>query len=169
VQAAWRELAAVWNKRYGNVEILGDADVERLPADEPVWLLGWDNALVGDRREMFAGQGQRLDAASANLGGAVYDRSSHAVVVLDPDNARPPLGFVGADDVTVIRRLAGKLTHYGSFGRLAFALPGLENRLREAVGVMHSPLSRRFDDFAPALRLPPEKSLAESAGLSMPD
>lgn len=168
-QAAWRELADAWGARYGNVEVITDAEADRLRDGEAVWLLGWDNALLSTHQHRFSGQGQRLDTAAAVLGGEVYGRSAHAVVLLDPDNGRVPLGFVGADDVTAIRRLAGKLTHYGGFGRLAFALPSLENRLSDTLEVMHSPLSRLLDDGAPALILPPETRLAESVGLSLPD
>ena len=169
IRAAWRELAAAWSGRYGNVELITDSEADGLPADAAVWLLGWDNMLAQAWRDRFTGQGQRLDGAAVVVGGEVYGRATHAVVLLDPDNARTPLGFIGADDVTVIRRLAGKLTHYGSMGRLAFTLPDLDNRLRESLHVMHSPLSRQFADSAPRLALPPETSLADSVRIPLPD
>ena len=169
VQTAWRELAGAWAERYGNVEVITDAEAERLPDGEAVWVLGWNNALLASLRDRFTGPGQWLEQAAAVAGGEVYGRSAHAVVLLDPDNGRSPLGFIGADDVTVIRRLAGKLTHYGAAGRLAFWLPGLENRLNDTLDVMHSPLSRLLDDRAPPLRLSPEPRLGESVGLVLPD
>ena len=89
-------------------------------------------------------------------------------MLLDVDNARPPLGFIGVEDVTAIRRLAGKLTHYGSFGRMAFELPGLDNLRRDNLDVARSPLSRRFVDDVPELQLPAAPILAAKVEAGLP-
>jgi hypothetical protein len=167
VQSAWKELAQAWGGRYGNVEIVEDmAPPDAAPGDA-VWLLGWDNGLLEDLGGRFSGQKQRLDVAAAVVDGVAYGSAEYAVVLLDPDNSRPPLGFIGADGVTEIRRLAAKLTHYGSFGRLVFDRPGMENRVRDRLAVESSPLSVRFDPAVP-LNLPPELFLGDAAGLSLP-
>jgi hypothetical protein len=93
--------------------------------------------------------------------------ATQAVVLLDPDNRRNALGFVGARGAAAVAALARKLTHYGSFGRLLFDLPAVDNRLREGLAVKHSPLSRQFGDAEVALRLPDAVPL--TAQLDDPD
>jgi hypothetical protein len=166
-QSAWKELAQAWAGRYRNVEIVEDTAPPETSPGDAVWLLGWENLLLENLRERFAGQNQRLDAAGAVVDGATYGSAEHAVVLLDPDNSRPALGFIGAEGVTEIRRLASKLTHYGSFGRLVFDRPGMENRVRDRLDVEISPLSVRFEPAA-SLKLPPEPFLGDVAGLSLP-
>ena len=166
-QLAWKELAQAWAGRYGNVEIVEDTAPPDTAPGDAVWLLGWENRLLENRRERFSGQNQRLGVAGAVVDGVAYGSAGYATVLLDPDNSRPPLGFIGADGVTEIRRLASKLTHYGSFGRLVFDRPGMENRVRDRLAVESSPLSVRFDPAVP-LNLPPEPFLGDVAGLSLP-
>jgi len=134
-----------------------------------LWLFGWDNQGLQTLGGRFTGQDQALDAKALRIAGQVYGRGDHAGVLLDPDNARAPLGFIGAEDATAIRRLAGKLTHYGSFGRMVFTLPSLENVRRDRLEVEHSPLSESFDEPGPELRLPPVTALAARAGVALPD
>jgi hypothetical protein len=167
VQSAWRELGQAWSGRYGNVEIVEDTAAPDTAPGDAVWLLGWDNRLLRDLGGRFSGQDQRLEVAGAVVKGMPFGSAEHAVVLLDPDNSRQPLGFIGAAGVTEIRRLASKLTHYGSFGRLVFDRPGMENRLRDRLAVESSPLSVRFDP-AVSLKLPPEPFLGDVAGLLPP-
>jgi len=168
LQAAWHELAQAWGRRYGNVSVIGDDEMGRVPAGDALWLLGWGNrglAALGSRLE---GQGQHRIDDGVEIAGQAYSRDDYAAVLLDPDNARPALGFIGAEDVTAIRRLAGKLTHYGSFGRMVFELPGLNNLRRDRLAVSHSPLSRQLGEQASALRLAPEQQLAERIAVGLP-
>lgn len=169
VQAAWRELAAGWQERYGNVRQVSDVQLGLIPEAGALWLFGWDNQGLQTLGGRFTGQDQALDAKALRIAGQVYGRGDHAGVLLDPDNARAPLGFIGAEDATAIRRLAGKLTHYGSFGRMVFTLPSLENVRRDRLEVEHSPLSESFDEPGPELRLPPVTALAARAGVALPD
>jgi len=169
VQEAWRELADAWSRRFANVAVIPDTDVDDVPEGDALWILGWDNQALVQLGTRFNGQDQALTAEGVTIAGEPYDRSAHSVVLLDPDNTRSPLGFIGAEDVTVIRRLAGKLTHYGSFGRMVFDLPGLNNLRRDSLAVEHSPLSRIFDDKAQVLRLPPERILASRVGVALPE
>ncbi len=158
-QAAWRELAQQWQRRYRNVRVIYDDAIDRLPEDAAVWLLGWDNRFVRESVARFTSAGQGLLADGAMVGDQLIDPQQQAVVMLDPDNGRPALGFIGARGAQAISLLARKLTHYAGFGRLVFDLPGVSNRLREGLVVVHSPLSRTFTDSPPNLRLPGRSAL----------
>jgi hypothetical protein len=86
--------------------------------------------------------------------GERVEPDQQAVVLLDPDNGRAALGFIGARGADAIASLAAKLTHYSGFGRLLFDLPSVENRLRESLDILASPMSRSFADQAVPLKLP---------------
>lgn len=139
--AAWQQLASQWQRQFGNIKQVFDDELDSLPADQPTWLLGWNNRLLDTNRSRFNGNGQLLEPGLATLQDQSYSRSKHALVLLDPDNLRPPLGFIGADDASTIRALARKLPHYKSYGRLLFDLDSAQNRLREHLPVTGSPLS----------------------------
>jgi hypothetical protein len=73
-----------------------------------------------------------------------YRAETHAVVMLDTDNRRSPLGFIGADDPQVIMKLAAKLPHYGSYGTLAFSSPETDNLLKQHLKALGSPMARQL-------------------------
>jgi hypothetical protein len=114
----------------------------------------------------FAAVDQALDPEGLTLGGRRYRRAGFAVVALDPDNARPPLGFAGAppDGIAALGR---KLPHYGSYGRLVFTAAGLENLVKPDLAVPHSPLSRTFVRTERAPPGPRGRPLTDLVGTSL--
>ncbi|MEN8176706.1 MAG: hypothetical protein ABFS23_13150, partial [Pseudomonadota bacterium] len=166
-QAAWRNLAETWARRFGNVEVVMDQELKALPEEEPVWLLGWENHWLDGVRPRFTGAGQRLLKDAVQVDAVVFSRDAQAVVLLDPDTRRGPLGFIGSQTAS-IPRLAAKLTHYGSYGRLAFDLPEVKNRLKENLPVSASPLSVTLVERPVALELPVAPPLADTVRAALP-
>ena len=66
------------------------------------------------------------------------------MVLLDADNSRTPLGFIGADEPEVIALMARKLPHYSSYGVLAFGKPEANNILKQHMPVQVSPMARQL-------------------------
>jgi len=64
----------------------------------------------------------------------------HAIVLLDTDNNRSQMGFIGADDPAVIASIARKLPHYSSYGALAFELPEVNNIIKRHLPALKSPM-----------------------------
>ena len=141
-RAAWQALADQWQQRFGNVRVLTDAQLDRLPDTAAAWVLGTHNRALATLRGRFNAGAQGLDAAAARLAGAHYPLADNALVLLDPDNRRPPLGLLAAIDPADIAALARKLPHYSTYGQLVFAAGTLEKRLARALPVAHSPLHR---------------------------
>jgi hypothetical protein len=155
VRAAWKELADAWQRRYRNVEVRFDTELERVPEDRAVWMLGWENRLLPATLPRLQGAGQQLTVQALQVGDQVYPRADVLPVVLDPDNTRAPLGFIGADTPAEISSLARKLTHYGRFGRLVFDRRDVGNLLKQKLPVGRSSLSLVFaatDPGPPPLR-----------------
>ena len=78
------------------------------------------------------------------MGNQQFNAKEHAVVMLDADNSRTPLGFIGADDPEVIVLMARKLPHYSSYGVLAFSKPEGNNLLKQHLPVQASPMARQL-------------------------
>ncbi len=154
---AWQQLAASWSRRYKNVELLYDNEVDNelktLSDDVAVWLLGWNNELLKDHQQYLTSTSptfspalsQSLSAHTVTIGKQQLHANKHAVVLLDADNSRTPLGFIGAEDPEVIALIARKLPHYSSYGVLAFELPEVNNIIKQHLPVLKSPMSWTLD------------------------
>ena len=166
-QAAWHALAESWQRRYRNVKLTTDAKLKELPRDKAVWLLGWDNRWLIDAPERFASLEQSLSPQGLQIGEVEYSTDQSVVVVLDPNNTGNGLAFVGAETATQIAALAGKLPHYGRYGRLVFDHSSLVNRVKEDLPVLHSPLSRVLGDKDPGPPSPLAPALNELVGVEL--
>jgi aminopeptidase N len=143
---AWQKLAAAWLAQYQNVELVDDTELSQLPTDSAVWLLGWQNKLLAANQVRFIDEKQQLHPKAATVNAQQLNAAKHAVVLLDADNSRSPLGFIGAEQSEVIVALARKLPHYSSYGRLVFALPEVKNIIKQSLPVKVSPLSRQLNN-----------------------
>jgi aminopeptidase N len=145
-KSAWQQFAAAWSKRYDNIEVTDDGELSQLPADTAVWLLGWQNKLLPIARSRFESTQQQLQASAAIVNEQKLNAADHAVVLLDPNNSRVPLGFIGAEQPDAIAALARKLPHYSTYGLLAFELPEVNNILKQSLPVKVSPLTRELTE-----------------------
>jgi hypothetical protein len=163
---AWQLLAASWSRLYKNVELIRDNEKIALPDDAALWLLGWNNEWLKEHQEYFTSQyltstsrmfsqrlsptlspmpSQRLSGRNVTIDKQQLDADKHAVVLLDADNSRTPLGFIGADNPEVIALIARKLPHYSSYGVLAFELPEVNNIIKQRLPVLNSPMTWELD------------------------
>jgi len=159
---AWRDLARHWQRRFGNVVVKSDRDDLTPSADTPMWLMGWNNRLLAGDGPLLSGAGQVLEPQGARIGDRLYRRGSQAVVLLNPGPQPRRLGFIGAASPEAIRALAGKLTHYGGYGRLVFGDPDAGNLVKDRLPAGNSPLTRHFMDEHVPLVLPHRPALTES-------
>jgi hypothetical protein len=143
-QNAWQEFAASWNARFDNIEVSYDNELSDVPADKAVWILGWQNKLLKYSSRRFNAANQNLQNGMAIIAQQQLEAADYAVVLLDPDNSRPPLGFIGAKSSDTIALLARKLPHYSSYGQLVFDLPKVNNIIKNALPVTVSPLKRQL-------------------------
>jgi hypothetical protein len=140
--AAWEALAKQWNRLYNNVAIVKDHEINDLPDDAPVWLVGWENDFLQKSAEHFSSSVYRLSVTqnSLNVDDDLFLSDQHGLVVLDINNSKPPLGFIAANNVETINQLARKLPHYKSYGLLVFDGMSHKNILKMHLPVINSPL-----------------------------
>jgi hypothetical protein len=139
---AYRGRARAWD-RGTEMEIRYDDELDVLPGERAVWILGWDNRFrsVLDRALAdydLVDQGQTL-----SISGTPLSREHHAVVVAarspkDPDQA---LVWLAADNPAALPGLARKLPHYGKYSYLGFRGDEPANVLKGQWPAVDSPLS----------------------------
>jgi len=141
---AYRSLAQSWQSgRPGQVGIVLDRDIERLPGDRAVWLFGWRNrwrAQLTRAVDAYAFEDQgdtvRIDDTTVSAG-------THSLVVLGrhPGNPDQALGWLATDEAAALAGLGRKLPHYGRYSYLAFTGEEPTNVLKGQWPVVNSPLS----------------------------
>jgi aminopeptidase N len=165
VREAYVELVQSWQRGRGaDVEIRRDDELEALPSDRVVWLLGWENRFRPVLDEALEGYDFESESDAASLAGRTLRRDEHAVVVLarHPGNPDRALAWVAADNVAAVPGLARKLPHYGKYSYLGFTGDEPENVHKGQWPVTASPLSVALvGGPAPVLALEPREPLAE--------
>jgi len=121
--AGWREFAATWQRGgAGQVEIVAEGQLETLPTDRAVWVLGagnrWGRALV----PALEAWGAHVDADRVDFGETNVPRAGHSFVFTarHPSNEQLAIGWVGTENAAALAGLARKLPHYGRYSYLAF-------------------------------------------------
>lgn len=142
---AWRQLAATWEQKYKNITLMADSEVTDLPENTAVWILGWENRLLDTSKERLQSDSQKLMGKQFVIDDRSFKLGEHAVVLLDNQTRRSALGFIGAMDETTIMKLARKLPHYNSYGRLVFDVPSAKNIVKQHLDVTASPLRQKLD------------------------
>lgn len=112
---AWRAMVAGWAERGGDWQLLLDTELQTLPGDRAVLLLGRGNRLLAQA----AGLEKRLQAAELRVDGRSPQPQDGAVVVgRNPVDPQQVVVWVVADSPALRPLLARKLPHYGKYGYL---------------------------------------------------
>jgi aminopeptidase N len=116
----YRELMEGWISDSHQIEVTTDAELEALPADRAVWVLGRANrfAFTGEP----PGISLRVGAERAELGGESVPFADHSLVVIErhPDNVEKAVGWLVVEPPAALAGIARKLPHYGKYSYLAF-------------------------------------------------
>lgn len=164
LQQAYRQLAESWQRgRSARVEIRRDDQLEALPADRAVWLLGWRNRFRPLIEAALDGYDFAAEADRVRIAGTTLRQADNSLVVLarDPANPEQALGWVATDNPAAIPGLARKLPHYGKYSYLGFRGDAPENLLKGQWPAQASPLSVSLVEDAPSLTLPARAPLTE--------
>lgn len=164
LRRAYRRLAEGWQQgRAGRLEIRRDDELEALPSDRAVWLLGWRNRFRPALVQALDGYALELGADRAAVAGTELTRDEHSLVVLarHPENPDQALGWIATDRIQALPGLARKLPHYGKYSYLGFAGDPPDNVLKGQWPARASPLSVALAEDAPPLALPQRAPLTE--------
>jgi hypothetical protein len=164
--AAWRALFAAWTTPTHAIEVKLETEVDSLPSDRAVWVVGRANR----HASLFAKQdGLALGATGLTALGEKVALAGHtfAVVTRHPGDPGKAAGWLFGDPLAALPGLGRKLPHYGKYSYLGFegtepvnVLKGQWPESDSPLRVDLRPLERRAAPM-PVLAPEPRKALAE--------
>jgi aminopeptidase N len=140
LRARYRALAA----QLGAGKVVSDAALSALPAEGPVWLLGWDNRFRSALANALAHQDVAFNDTGLMIAGHGIERAQRCAVLVARRAHDAPIAWLACEDAAAFAGLARKLPHYGKYGYLAFAGEAPTNVLKGQWTVSESPLSVTF-------------------------
>jgi hypothetical protein len=125
------------------VEVRLDSDVEALPADRAVVVMGWENRFLGDVTSTLSRYDLALDDADVRIGKTKMPRTDRSVVLSSRQSgmAQAPLVFIATDAAGALAGLGRKLPHYHRYSYLVFEGHEPENVAKGRWPVIDSPLT----------------------------
>jgi aminopeptidase N len=143
----YRALALGWRGLRGEADfrVVTDREIDTLPGDRAVWLLGWDNRFAGELAASLSALPVAIADGNIDLPERSLWRDAHSAILVsrlpaDPDHA---FAWLAADDADAVTQLARRLPHYGRYGYLGFGGDDTGNILQGQWPVTDSPLSLR--------------------------
>ncbi len=149
---AYRALLEAWRTDDHQIEFKLDSEIDALPADRGVWVLGRTNRFAS---EVFGSD----DAVE--LGGEAVGLDGNCVVVIrrNPGNPEKAVGWIAVSPSEAFEGFGRKLPHYGKYSYLAFEGDEPTNFVKGQWETPDSPLVHAFEQGA-AGSIEPEQRAA---------
>jgi hypothetical protein len=141
--ARYEELADAWKGSDGDAfEVRLDEEVDELPADRSVWVLGWTNRWRSAIEDSLRPYDAEIGQDSVRFGTETSDPASNSLVVAlrHPGNTDLAMTWVTVHDQAAVAGLARKLPHYGKYSYLGFTGTEPTNVLKGQWPAVGSPL-----------------------------
>jgi hypothetical protein len=154
-------LAKAWSRN--GVETVMDSQLDVLPADRAVWVLGAGNKFTPVVAEALKTYGASLDASGLRTANGMHEGAGRSLVAV----ARHPLNpdsvviHVAASSEAAASALAHKLPHYGKYSWLVFAGDEATNEATGEWPIGDTPLVRNLTPQGRPIKVTPRKALAE--------
>lgn len=148
-KAAYLSLANSWQQNLaGQIEIIDDRQLDQLPTDRSVWVLGWQNRFRGVVEAALRQQQVTVTDTQVQLGAQTLLRKQNAVIfaVRNPHNVKTTIVWLAADNEKAMPGLIRKLPHYRKYSYLAFTGDEPDNFLKGQWEVMDSPMTVTLTD-----------------------
>ncbi len=157
----YEQLAEIWTDG-DKIEVVRDNEIDALPADRAIWILGDDNAFGSIVTQALSKYDASADAEFIQFGGTRLDKSNHSAVVAlrHPSNSEQVIVWLTASHDGVVPRLASVLTHYGKYSYLGFQGEEAKNVASGEWPVLDSPLIAQLSDEMPTAELDQRPALA---------
>ncbi len=162
--AGYKKLAETWTEgNEGDFTIVEDSELDALPADGGVWLLGWENTFLPKLKEALSIYPAKFGDTETDLGSTTVPREGHSVVATARRDGDPlnQITLVAADTVAPLPGLTRKLPHYHKYSYLGFAGDEPANIAKGRWPAVGSPLTFYFEENAARGTLPQSPPLAQ--------
>jgi hypothetical protein len=138
-------MVQTWSQTLSQVlEVRQDDEIIALPADRPLWLLGWDNRFLAAVNTAWTAYGVELTPEGVRLPGtAVLTRAQDSVVLTarHPQNPQMTLAWVATQNLAALPGLSRKIPHYGTYSFLGVTGAEPINTAKGQWPVLASPLA----------------------------
>ncbi|MES9940961.1 MAG: M1 family aminopeptidase [Candidatus Thiodiazotropha sp. 6PLUC2] len=147
MQQAYRALANRWSDGYPAIEIALDSDIDKLPNDRPVWILGWENRYKTAFLKILDGYPLQHKNGALELNKTSLSIKDHSFALVSRRSTEgKSMAWLGTTSPETLPGLARKLPHYGKYSYLAFHGAAPNNVLKGEWPVTESPLRRSFTE-----------------------
>ncbi len=139
----YKKLAANWKQsqevQRKNMKIVLDKDLQQLPRQGAVWVIGFRNRFAGlfDVEKRYA---RYFSAKQLQQMAALRKTGALVFAIPNKENQNQTIGFVGANVKASVTGLARLLPHYGKYSWLGFEGSRPDNVLKGTFPPLHSPL-----------------------------
>jgi aminopeptidase N len=135
----WTQMADAFSQGV-DAEILYSENIEALPSDRPVWIMGKDNPFAESLQSAVALYGVSYSDTGVTLDGneTSYENRSTVLVGRHPDNPELAIGWIHIEDMVAMPGMIEKLPHYGKYSYLSFVG---EEPTNDVSGIWSSPES----------------------------
>src|SRR5262245_63096800 len=156
-------LAKAWSR--DGVETVMDNQLDTLPTDRAVWVIGAGNKFAPVVAEALKSYGASLEATGLRAANDRYEAAGRSLVagVHHPDNLDSVVIYVSASSEAAANALARKLPHYGKYSWLVFAGDAATNEATGEWPIADTPLARNLTPQGRPIKLAPRKALASTA------
>ncbi|MEN8247301.1 MAG: M1 family aminopeptidase [Bacteroidota bacterium] len=158
---AYEQLANTWKATQEaqgkEAVILKDSDIENIPTDKSVWVLGYENKF--NKNELQNAYAASFNSETIDKIKGLAQNGALVYAVPNAANIEQSVGFVGANSPAAISALTRKLLHYGKYGYLGFEGDGANNVLKGSLPALGSPLSITVNEGEVKAKISPRKAL----------
>lgn len=134
----YRSLMEGWKKHAHDIEIVHDNQLDALPADRCVWILGKTNRFA--HHVLKAEPGAPIESLELANQRVSTDDATLVLTARNPANPAKTLGWICVDRDDAFPGLARKLPHYGKYSYLAFQGPEPTNFIKGQSDATDSPM-----------------------------
>ena len=147
----YKEFAEGWIKgKEGQFEIKNEQEVNELPSNITVWLLGKKNKFVNNISNLLENFHSAIAVDSINLNGKPISTKNNSffIAVNNPHNIENAVLFLAIENDKAVPGLLRKLPHYGKYSYLAFEGAEPTNIEKGQWAVIGSPLVKALQPSA---------------------
>ncbi len=139
----YRDLMEAWRSDNHSIETRLDEEVDELPSDRGVWILGRRNRHASRLFASDASLGIKIESQGLAVQGEEIPFAGHSLVWVrrHPANLEKAVGWLVVEPAAAFPGMARKLPHYGKYSYLGFAGDEPTNTVKGQWPTADSPLA----------------------------
>ncbi len=144
----YRNMANAWARSQpGHWQVKLDSDIDALPSDRAVWVLGWNNRFSGVILGALKMEGVVFNSDQIIIKEQAVPLANHSAVLTarHPQNSATTLVWLATHHAEAVAALARKLPHYRKYSYLVFEGDNGRNIAKGQWRVLNSPMSLNFE------------------------